>query len=140
MERLSTEQALVRISTEDMTDSDLHWLCKACISVYSNESPSGFLADIISGELTAYRLPSGILLAKFWRHQSGVEEMIVWALGGEGIVSGAKEIWAGLEREAALHGCRYIGGRSVTRGMNWVYERVLGMKPQATYYVKEVEK
>lgn len=135
----STEQVLTPISWDRLDEQDLSWLNELCALGYDGTKPMDLVHAAARGEVALLRFRDrGLFVIQAITYFSGKKELLVWGLVGSGIFREAKKIFADLRRYAEMNGCSWISGRSVHPKFAVVYERVLGMAPQATYFVKEV--
>ncbi len=139
MELSSTEQVLVPTSWDQLNEQDLSWLNELCSLGYDGTKPMDLIRAAARGEIALLRFrDKGLFVIQAITYFSGKKELLVWGLIGSGIFKEAKKIFADLVRYAEMNGCSWIGGRAVNPKFAVVYERVLGMTTQATYFVKEV--
>lgn len=132
--------SLTRVLPEDMSDGDLAWLAKVCGVSYTGVTPEGLLPELVAGTLAMWRVnggAAGVVLTQILQHPGG-RELYMWGMAGKGIIENIETIYDGLKAYGASQGCRWVGGRALRPGLTRVYEKLLGVRPFAAHFVKEI--
>ena len=96
------------------------------------------LANGSIGVLRVEEDAKGILLYQEIKHAGG-NEIFIWKIAGEGILTHFGELVKELETFAKEKGCKWIGCSADHEGSKRVVERTLGIAPITALYRKEVE-
>ncbi len=139
MEAKLTDMVLTPISWRELEDADLLLLTRLCRAGYANTGPMDIIEAAARGQFALLRyLHAGLFIIEAITHLGGDKELVIWGMIGKGILANKHKIFDELCYYAKLNNCKFIGGRSLHKGLNRVYERLLQTPAHATYFVKEI--
>lgn len=130
---------LAEVLWHDLDPTDMEHLLAACAGGYNGETAGHLIEAASRNELKFFRATASdcrcLLVLKRVVHLSNVKELLVYAVGGKGLVKHAAALDEALCKLARRYDCTVIGGR----GFSKAWPKFSRLKPTSTYFVMEVE-